>query len=92
MIWWIDAQAGASGDMLLGALLALDPEGLAHAQHAVDAALIQLGAEPVTLTCEPTRRAGLAAIRAPVVAKVQEVALTPSHGLLLPGWDKPFGY
>ena len=41
MIWWIDAGAGASGDMLLGALLDLDPEGLPAAQGAVDDVLDQ---------------------------------------------------
>ena len=62
MIWWIDAGAGASGDMLLGALLALDPDGLAGAQAAVDDVLANLG-EPgaVRLATAPTQRAGLAA-------------------------------
>ncbi len=44
MIWWIDAGAGASGDMLLGALLGLDPDGLPAAQAAVDGVLAELGA------------------------------------------------
>lgn len=66
MIWWIDAQAGASGDMLLGALLALDPQGLPVAQRAVDAALAQLGAESVTLSIEECTRAGMTAHRAEV--------------------------
>ncbi len=64
MIWWIDAQAGASGDMLLGALLALDPDGLSHAQDAVDTVLARLAAERVRLGSQPVRRAGMAATRA----------------------------
>lgn len=71
MIWWIDAQAGASGDMLLGALLDLDPGGLAYAQAEVDAVLAALGAEQVTLGVEPTRRAGMAASRATVATTDQ---------------------
>lgn len=66
MIWWIDAQAGASGDMLLGALLDLDPDGLDVAQQAVDVVLSRLGAEPVTLSVERVKRSGLAANRAVV--------------------------
>ncbi|MEI2784716.1 MAG: nickel pincer cofactor biosynthesis protein LarC [Candidatus Nanopelagicales bacterium] len=66
MIWWIDAQAGASGDMLLGALLALDPQGLPVAQQAVDTALAQLGGESVTLSVTACTRAGMAAQRAEV--------------------------
>jgi pyridinium-3,5-bisthiocarboxylic acid mononucleotide nickel chelatase len=66
MIWWIDAQAGASGDMLLGALLALDPQGLDVAQEAVDEVLARLDAEPVRLSVERVKRGGLAAHRAVV--------------------------
>ncbi|HRY08588.1 MAG: nickel pincer cofactor biosynthesis protein LarC [Actinobacteria bacterium] len=68
MIWWIDAGAGASGDMLLGALLGLDPDGLPAAQAAVDGVLAELGAAPVPLAVEPVRRNGLAATRALVDA------------------------
>jgi uncharacterized protein (TIGR00299 family) protein len=69
MIWWIDAGAGASGDMLLGALLSLDPSGLHPAQQAVDAVLTQLGAtEHVQLDVQEVRRNGLAATRALVQA------------------------
>jgi uncharacterized protein (TIGR00299 family) protein len=64
MIRWIDAGAGASGDMLLGALLDLDPQGLPHAQAAVDEVTSRLGEERVVLGCEPTTRAGLRATRA----------------------------
>lgn len=65
MIWWIDAGAGASGDMLLGALLDLDPEGLPAAQGAVDDVLHTLGAtERVELGVQRVTRGGLAATRA----------------------------
>jgi uncharacterized protein (TIGR00299 family) protein len=74
MIWWIDAQAGASGDMLLGALLALDPQGLDAAQQAVDEVLARLDAEPVALSLERVKRGGLAAHRA-----VVECADSASH-------------
>lgn len=61
---WIDASAGASGDMLLGALLALDPDGLPVAQAAVDEAVARFGGEPVSLSVQTTTRAGLSATRA----------------------------
>ncbi|MEZ5119133.1 MAG: nickel pincer cofactor biosynthesis protein LarC [Candidatus Nanopelagicales bacterium] len=64
--WWIDAGAGASGDMLLGALLGLDAGGLAPAQQAVDEVLGRLGPERVRLEVQTTRRAGMAATRAHV--------------------------
>lgn len=64
--WWIDAGAGASGDMLLGALLALDPNGLAPAQEAVDEVLTRLGPQRVRLEVAPTHRAGMAATQARV--------------------------
>lgn len=66
MICWVDAGAGASGDMLLGALLALDPAGLPEAQRAVDAVTQRLGAPAVLLSGEPTLRGGMAATRAVV--------------------------
>ncbi len=65
--WWIDASAGASGDMLLGALLALEPQHLAKAQAAVDEVLERLGAAgTVTLSTETADRGGLACTRARV--------------------------
>jgi len=65
MIWWIDAGAGASGDMLLGAMLALDAHGLPRAQAAVDEVLARLGAAGhVSLGMQQVHRAGLAATRA----------------------------
>ncbi|MEZ5184686.1 MAG: nickel pincer cofactor biosynthesis protein LarC [Candidatus Nanopelagicales bacterium] len=65
MTWWVDAGAGASGDMVLGALLALDPSGLAAAQDAVDQVLDRLGAPgSVELGLGSTHRAGMAATQA----------------------------
>jgi hypothetical protein len=77
MIWWVDAGAGASGDMLLGALLDLDPDGLAHAAQAVDEVLQRLGAPgAVEFALTPTTRAGLRAARAHVRSKRTEAART----------------
>ncbi len=77
MIWWVDAGAGASGDMLLGALLALDPDGLSVAQAAVDDVLRNLGeAAAVRLGTASTHRAGLAAQRALVAAGDSTTART----------------
>jgi len=60
-LWWIDAGAGASGDMLLAAMLALDPGNLRLAQEAVDEVLDRLGAPgAVNLSLGPAQRAGLA--------------------------------
>lgn len=60
---WIDASAGASGDMLLGALVGAGVP-LAVLQDAVDA----VAPEPVTLRVEDVRRGGLAATRVHVDA------------------------
>ncbi|MGI9155447.1 MAG: nickel pincer cofactor biosynthesis protein LarC [Marmoricola sp.] len=57
-IGWVDAGSGASGDMLLGALLGAGVP-LAVLQRAVDA----VTPEPVTLSVEQTSRQGLAATR-----------------------------
>jgi len=55
---WVDASAGASGDMLLGALLGAGVP-LNVVQEAVDA----VAPEPVTLAVEQVRRGGFAATR-----------------------------
>ena len=60
---WVDASAGASGDMLLGALVGAGvPLGVL--QDAVDA----VAPEPITLRVEEVRRNGLAATRVHVDA------------------------
>lgn len=58
---WIDARAGASGDMLLGALLDAGAP-LEGVQRAVDA----IGTEPISITTEQVHRSGFAAVRAHV--------------------------
>lgn len=60
---WIDASAGASGDMLLGALVGAGVP-VQVMQRAVDA----VAPEPVTLRVEEVRRGGLAATRVHVDA------------------------
>jgi uncharacterized protein (TIGR00299 family) protein len=73
VIAWLDASAGASGDMLLGALLDAGVP-LPVLQAAVDA----VAPEPVTLTEEPVARGGLAATR----CRVDVVDSTDRRG-----WD-----
>lgn len=58
MTVWVDATAGASGDMLLGALVGAGVD-VAVLQRAVDA----VAPEPVTLRVEQVRRNGFAATR-----------------------------
>jgi uncharacterized protein (TIGR00299 family) protein len=53
---WFQCESGASGDMLLGALIDAGAP-LAAVQEAIDA----VGTEPVTLHPEPVERGGLAA-------------------------------
>ena len=55
---WVDASSGASGDMLLGALVGAGVP-LEVMRAAVDAAC----PEPVTLSIEPVTRNGFAATR-----------------------------
>lgn len=69
MSLWVDATAGASGDMLLGALLGAGAP-IEVLQGAVDA----VSPEPVTLRVEGVHRAGLAATRCHV-----EVADSSTH-------------
>jgi uncharacterized protein (TIGR00299 family) protein len=63
MIGWLDCSAGASGDMLLGALVDAGVP-LAVLQAAVDA----VSPQPVTLRAEQTSRHGLGATRVHVDA------------------------
>ncbi|WP_439675827.1 nickel pincer cofactor biosynthesis protein LarC [Embleya sp. MST-111070] len=62
-IAWFQCQAGASGDMLLGALIDAGAP-LEAVQQAVDA----VGVEPILITAERTDRHGIAATRARVKA------------------------
>ena len=55
---WVDASSGASGDMLLGALVGAGVP-LSVLQEAVDA----VAPEPIALRAEEVRRGGLAATR-----------------------------
>ncbi|GAW51075.1 MULTISPECIES: nickel pincer cofactor biosynthesis protein LarC [unclassified Nocardioides] len=59
---WIDASSGASGDMLLGALVGAGVP-VEVMQEAIDA----VAPEPITLRVESVRRGGLAATRVHVV-------------------------
>ena len=68
---WVDASAGASGDMLLGALVGAGAD-LAVVQAAVDA----LGTEPVRLAAAQVTRAGLAATKIEVAAPDSNVRRT----------------
>jgi len=58
VIGWLDVGAGASGDMLLGALVDAGAP-LEVLQQAVDA----VGVEPVRLRAEPVERGGIGALR-----------------------------
>ncbi len=69
MIGWIDAASGASGDMLLGALLDVGPD-----EAAVRGAIAAVTPEAVSLTTERVRRGSLSANRAHV-----EVAESTTH-------------
>lgn len=69
MIGWVDASAGASGDMLLGALVGAGVP-TAVLQEAVDAVA------PVQLSVSPVLRAGFAALRCHVVGTESPVHRT----------------
>jgi pyridinium-3,5-bisthiocarboxylic acid mononucleotide nickel chelatase len=68
---WFQPLAGASGDMLLGALLDAGAP-LATVQAAVDA----VGTEPVQIESEPVMRAGLGATKAHVRVPPSSVVRT----------------
>lgn len=68
---WVDASAGASGDMLLGALVGAGAD-LAVLQAAVDA----LGTEPVRLVARTVTRGGLAATKVDVEVPPSDVRRT----------------
>jgi pyridinium-3,5-bisthiocarboxylic acid mononucleotide nickel chelatase len=70
-IGWLDLAAGASGDMLLGALV---DAGVPLEVPA--AAVAALPVEPVTLTAEPVTRHGLGATRVHVHAPPSDVHRT----------------
>jgi pyridinium-3,5-bisthiocarboxylic acid mononucleotide nickel chelatase len=61
MIGWLDCSSGASGDMLLGALV-----GAGVPLDAIDAAVQAIAPEPIRIRAESVTRAGLAATRAQV--------------------------
>lgn len=71
MIGWLDATAGASGDMLLGALV-----GAGVPERVLGEAVAAVAPERVELRVEAVRRAGLAATRCHVDTAVSEA---PRH-------------
>jgi uncharacterized protein (TIGR00299 family) protein len=72
MIGWIDAGAGASGDMLLGALIDAGAD-----EAAMTRAVAAVAPEPVILTSHRVRRSGLVAVHARV-----DVAPSSTHRVL----------
>lgn len=71
MIAWFQCAAGASGDMLLGALIDAGAP-LEVVQAAVDA----VGVEPITVDVEPVLRHGLAALKAHVRVRPSTIIRT----------------
>ena len=69
MIGWLDCSSGASGDMLLGALV-----GAGVPLATIDAAVQAIAPEPIRLAAEAVTRSGLAATRVRV-----EVAESTTH-------------
>src|SRR3954454_18425826 len=79
MIGWLDLSAGASGDMLLGALV---DAGVPLEVPA--AAVAALPVEPITLSTEAVTRHGLGAARVHVHAPASAVHRTwPDVGRVL---------
>lgn len=68
---WFDCSAGASGDMLLGALV-----DAGAPLEAIQAAINAIATEQITLSVEQTTRAGLAATRVHVHAPHSHVVRT----------------
>jgi pyridinium-3,5-bisthiocarboxylic acid mononucleotide nickel chelatase len=82
---WVDASAGASGDMLLGALVGAGAD-LAVLQAAVDG----LGTEPVRLVRHQVTRGGLAATKVDVEVSPSDVRRTwPDVRALVEGAGLP---
>jgi uncharacterized protein (TIGR00299 family) protein len=73
MIGWIDAGSGASGDMLLGALIDAGAD-----EAAMSAAIASVAPEGIALSTSRVRRSGMAALRAHV-----DVATSTTHRGLL---------
>jgi uncharacterized protein (TIGR00299 family) protein len=71
VIGWVDASAGASGDMLLGALL-----GAGVPLDVVTAAVHAVAPEQVALSAEPVTRNGFAALRCHVEVADSETLRT----------------
>jgi uncharacterized protein (TIGR00299 family) protein len=71
VIGWLDCASGASGDMLLGALV-----GAGVPLPTIDAAVQQVAPERITLRTETVQRAGLAATRVHVDAAESHVHRT----------------
>ncbi|MBA2554791.1 MAG: LarC family nickel insertion protein, partial [Geodermatophilaceae bacterium] len=71
MIGWLDCSAGASGDMLLGALVDAGAP-MSAMQEAVDA----LAVEPVLLSASQVTRQGIAATKVDVAAPRSTVTRT----------------
>jgi uncharacterized protein (TIGR00299 family) protein len=67
MIGWLDCSSGASGDMLLGALV-----GAGVPLATIDAAVQAVAPEPIRVSAEPVTRGGLTATRVQVEAKESE--------------------
>lgn len=74
MIGWLDCSAGASGDMLLGAIVDAGAP-LGTLQSAVDA----VGVDPVRLRSEPVQRGGLGALQVHVEPTEPTTTRTWSH-------------